>query len=327
VTRMLATINRKDCHERPPDWRWQRVGELQAAGERIRKSSDHDNLSQLNRFRRRLNRANSQSDMNALLASYPALYTAWTIYDNPAREKKGELEARILSQEPFDLIAAKLNLSEEAVAAYEMYFFNVTDLLSAPGYVTHQIFGKAVHAGLAEHQYDLLWKMYGYWCGPMVLDAMIYKFNGPPRPESTESVSALWIDDVSEVVRMNTAILMRQRPTDWERQVEVGNMFLRMLELERNASGGGGIGQEAILENVNAMMERLPWQKYDLGVQNIADATDDIEAIEMLGFGLRSHELAAISIGNVPNELRHMIDSAVYPKLEDEDEQNNPEAN
>jgi len=264
--------------------------------------------------------------MTQLMNSWPVLYEAWVIYqDTEAITIKGEIEARILAKEPFADIARKATVSEDAVTAYELYFFNVADRLEAPSYITHQVFGKSVQAGLAERDYDLLWKMYGYWCGPMVLDALIFKFNNPSRPETAESVSALWGDDFSESVRMNTAIMMRQKTTEWEHQVEVGNLYLRMLEIERSAGSGGGIGQEAILENVNAMMDRLPWRKYDLGIKSIDEAGTEIERVEMQGFGLRSVEIAMFGVGAPPESLQHLIEGAVYPVIEDaENEQANP---
>ena len=102
-------------------------------------------------------------------------------------------------------------------------------------------------------------------------------------------------------------------------------MYLRMLELERSAASGGAGGSEAIYANINAMLERLPWQKYDLGVRHPDEAETQVERIEMRGFGLRSAELAMVSIGMPPPELEHLIEGAVYPVIKDvQNEQNNP---
>jgi len=318
VTRVLATINRQDCYERPPDWRWRRAGELYETGIGVRRHRDQTNMWKIFRFRRQLEMVNDPQRNVVLQNQYSDIHTAWSIYqDTENRGLKSEIEARILAQESFDDIAGKVAIAGGAATAYEQYFFNVTDRLSAPGYITHQIFGRSVQAGLAEREYDLLWKMYGYWCGPMVLDALIYKFNRPSRPETAESVSAHWIDDFKETVRMHGAIIMRMQPADWEKQMEIGNLFLRVLELDRNAGSSGGIGSEAILENVNAMMERLPWQKYDLGVRAPEEAATETEQIEMCGFSVRSAELAMFSIGKPPAELAHLIEGAVYPNPED----------
>jgi len=315
----LVTINRKNAHDRPPDWRWQRVGELLPHRTTTpRRDRDHDDISLLFVFRKRLEHANTSDDILAVINRYPDLYTAWRVYHiAEARETRGELEARILAQESVDTIARKVALTCEAVTAYEKYFFNVTDRLDAPGYITHIIFGRSVQTGLAEREYDLLWKMYGYWCGPFVLDAIMYHFNNPSRPESSENVGALLNSDINETLRLRTAMLMRQRPADWERQVEIGNMYMRMLELERNANAGGP-GDEAILQNVEAMLNRLPWRKYDLGIRSPDEATTEAERIEMGGFGLRSPELAMFGIGKPPAGIQHLIEGAVYPASKDE---------
>jgi len=318
LTRALLTNNAIDAYDRPTDWRWRRAGELIRIERGLRRDRDHNRMVDIFRFRKQVEAANTPEKLLFLQNKNADIYTAWSIYqDNADSGRRGEIEARILAQEPYKDIARKMALTSDAVTAYELYFFNVTDRLDAPGYLTHQVFGRSVQTGLAEREYDLLWKMYGYWCGPKVLDMLIYKFNNPSRPETAESVTALWTDDISETVRMNTAIAMRQKPVDWERQIEIGNMFLRMVEIERNAGSGGGIGTEAILENVSAMMERLPWKKYDLGIRSPEEAETEIERIEMRGIGLRSAELAMFGVGCPPPGFQHLMDAAVYPTIED----------
>ena len=44
-------------HERPPDWRWQRAGELLERGLPLRRDRDHSGISEIKHFRRLLDMA------------------------------------------------------------------------------------------------------------------------------------------------------------------------------------------------------------------------------------------------------------------------------
>ena len=54
-----------------------------------------------------------------------------------------EIEARLLAQQPYKMIAERTCYSEDALRLYESWFFNIHDRLTSPSYITHTIFGKA----------------------------------------------------------------------------------------------------------------------------------------------------------------------------------------
>jgi len=305
----LITTLRKDSSRRPPAWRWQRVGMLLEDGRRnIRRDRDQDQIAEIFRFRKLLERCQTDSDHMILAYSAADLYEAWSSWEDDDQLQKWELEARLLSGEPYEAIAQKLCLTRAAVTAYERYFFNVSDRLDAPGYITHQVLGESVQAGLAERAFDTLWKMFGYWCGHMPLDHLAYKFNKPSRPETIEGVEALWMDDISSTLKMRTAIAARITPINWQTGLEILNVYFRMLEMEKGLSSGGG-GNESILDNVQSLFGYMPWTKQHVGVA----AQTHIEQHERGGAIFRAAELSLYGATGVPTNLQHLMSSAQYP--------------
>jgi len=319
-----AVILRKRSAQRPVTWRWDRAGYLlEKAADyiaahrkppRIRRDRDHDNIVEIYLFRFAIEQCETEGDHIALVDMRPHVYEAWSIFKQANRTTRWELEARLLAGEPPEDIARKLATTCEAVTAYEQYFFNVTDRLTAPGYLTHQVFGQSIQAGLAERNYDLLWKAIGYWCGPFALDHMIYKFNQPSRPETTTGVSALWDDHLTDAMRLKTVIAAHTMPVNMQTQEGIFSIYQRMLELER-AGEGGGIGGEAMMENVRVMFEHMPWNKMATGPDG-AIPTTATAVFEKQTVLLRASELSLFGRAGIPAPLQHLLTTAEYPAIE-----------
>jgi hypothetical protein len=310
----LLTQNSKDSFNRPPDWRWKRAGEILNESNDVRRDYGQDDIATVAAFRSSMMTATTRRHQLGIKNHYPDLYDAYTLYSNDDdRDMRYELEARLLANEPIEVIAGKLALPCGAVVAFEKYFFNVADRLNSAGYITHYVFGRSVQAGLAERQYDLLWKMFGYHCGGDVLDVMVTKFNGPPRPETPEDIRAMWTDDLKDTLRMKAAVAARIMPINFQTYDALLNIYFRMVEAEQDGSTGGGAGHEGMLDNVKRMMDELPWEKRVPGAREIAG--DRLSKIEAGGTMFRARELALYTTEAPPDELKALVASARFPEV------------
>lgn len=313
---MSLLINRVDNLRRPPDWRFQRAGELvDTAG----RAATRDDAAVRNcyRFRRRLSRCQNDSDMLAALDSYPDMYEAYMIYDasDDPQEYRWELEARVLARESAEAIQRKMGISAAVIDAYITNFFDVVDRLDHQSIIVHTVMGKSVQAGLAERDHDCLWKMFGYWAGPMILDAYIYKFNTPTQPETADGVSAFWSDDAKEQLRMKASVAVRTMPVNWQTREQILAFWQKIVELEIQA-GQAGVGTETFVANVQALTDSIDWQAYK--PDEHGKLTGPAAQIETKGVRLRAAELTMIGMGEKPTGLEHLVHTAVFPGDNDE---------
>jgi len=313
-----ASINRKICATRPADWRWRRAGEQLEHGDPVKRDRDQDGMIKIKRFRRAIDRADTERKQVAVECKYPALYAAWEIYNfEEGFSTRCALEAYILAREPFEIVARKLAIPREVVMEYEKYFFSVADRLDANAYISNQILGRQIQTGLAERHFDLLWKMYGYNAGPKIVDALINRFNNPSRPETPEDVSAFWGNDAREQLRMKAAIAVRTTSLNFQTSPEILNLFFRMEEGDKDSGTGGGGASESILENVTRMLDGLPWHRRRHGMGDITG--NQILQIEDTGVVMRASELALYGSAGVPQEMKDIILSAQFPEARADD--------
>lgn len=244
-----------------------------------------------------------------MLDAHTDLYEAHGIYKEAAYQNfRFEIEARVMANEPVAGIGRKLGVSPAIISAFEACFFDVRSRLDAQSYIKQCVLQPAAIAGLKSREYDLLWKMYGYWGGPAVLDALIYGMNSPSKPDSPASVAAFWQDDIADQVRLKAALAMRKMQVDSQTQQEIVNAYQKMLELERTAGEGKGTN-EAMLTNINAMLGELPWRKY----QRTEAALTEADKFDAADVNLRSMQLIAAGSGGVPADLHAVLMSAKFP--------------
>jgi hypothetical protein len=104
-------------------------------------------------------------------------------------------------------------------------------------------------------------------------------------------------------------------PVSWQTQEAIMNLFFRMQEMERNAGDGGS--QAAVDENVRVFMENLPWAKGPMETPDIPATANLSERMDVTGVTLRAREMSLIALGQVPQGLSHLVDSAVFPEKQD----------
>lgn len=307
---------RRSNPRRPVDWRWQRACHLLESGGSLVKHRDDSEIKLAKEFRSAIQSATTENQHLAIMDKWPALYEAWNLYQSEEdHETRYELEARLLARQTGEEISLKLAVTPETTALYESVFFHVTDRLNVPGYVTHTVMGNAIQRGLAQRHYDLLWKMFGYWGGPLVLDHLIYQFNKPVTPDTKEGVENFWSEDVKQHLMLKSSLAARMAPINWQTSLEIVNMYMRLIEIEGNAGAGAGGGGDAAVRALDGMLSQMPWTKAIH--RRTPESNEVISYYDSKGVGLRSEDLLLVGSGGDLNPNRQaLLEAAEYPVAE-----------
>jgi hypothetical protein len=278
---------------------------------RVPGSPDNDPyVLKARRFIGQLSSCRGEKDYLVVLDNDPDSFYAWDLRDG-MEAVRWEVEARLLANETIETISKKVCLSAGAIRTYEAWFFNVLDRLESPGYLTHTVFLPATQRGLTSRAYDCLWKMFGYWGGPMVLDLMIYQFMPAPRPDNRKTTRAFFGEDVCDTLHVKASIAMRTMPINWQTQIEIVNTYMHMVELEKNAQMGGG-GGSSMLANMETALRGLS-AYWSCNVPAI-DMEDPVAIADAGRYSLRASEL--LLLGSNPDAIKTiepLAMSAVYP--------------
>ena len=249
---------------RPPEWRWRRAMSLhdQVPGAMLpsRRVDGLDGFKWITaavRFYREYSRATTESAKAALAERRPEIFWAYWAWSsvNPI---KWIIEAQILARSNDHAVGFRCNMPPKYVAAYEALFFNVRDKLQHRSYILNCVIGKAIHDGLSEREYDLLWKLYGYFLGPCIVDALEGKFANPTWCGDPVNVGAAVMDDAIGTLKLKAALATKTVRVDSHTQLAIMDAFTKFVEIERTTDSAGK-AQEQILGHISAMMTTLPF--------------------------------------------------------------------
>ncbi len=228
----------------------------------IARRRDDPWICQAARFKRDHDNCREDMDWYTLADKYPDMTWAYDIAFNDnqgvGNPLRSEVEARILAREPFERIARRASTSPGVIEAFEAVFFHVTDRLDDEAFVIHQVLGPGIYQGFRADDYDLVWKLFGYRCGPVVLDVLVGVVGPAGRPEGPDEVRAALADLTRDGLRRQALLAVTTLRLNGFTAVEVVDKFLKQTELDRQAQGGGaGEVGEGLLANVSAMMTSL----------------------------------------------------------------------
>lgn len=245
VKRHLPPQYLKNYPQRVPDWRWQQA----ASG--LPLEDENDPFLKLARdFYNDWKRAAETQDYGYLYAVYKDFYIAWEIFTDGEGLRKSELEARILARESFDDIAKKMGLTKEAIVYYEAVFFNVTDKLDSPSYILHHALDSDFPTSLNFE--SGFWKFYGYWCGPKILDLLIYR-NIPKQLGEDADFDRIMLQNLQQ------RLIIMLTMDDFKNKRD----FLKMFELySKRAEAIGGLAkstEQTILNKIGEVLISLKW--------------------------------------------------------------------
>lgn len=158
---------------RRPEWRWLRAEFLAATRRRRDPRIDDDWVVDARTTLR--NRGCGQPKV----AAVEAAREIWT--GDPA--VKGELEALLLTAEPFDRVAGRFGLPASVVEAYAAVFFAVRPMRRATDWLLTRAVGYSPFRGFTGPQPAAAWKLAALAGGPVLLDVVIAATTGRPLPE------------------------------------------------------------------------------------------------------------------------------------------------
>lgn len=209
------------------------------------------------RFKREYDAATTELAKESVATTYPDIFWAHWVWSS-ANPLKHSVEAHILAREEDSEIGFRCNLTPDVVQAYESLFFNVREKIDHRKYIINCVFGPTIHKGFSEREFDLIWKLYGYFLGPYVLDLIEDKFPSSVWCGTPEGARLAIADDAVTTLKLKSALAAKTVAVNAQTQMALIDQFTRFEEIERN-SDSQGKAQEQILENIHAMLTGLPF--------------------------------------------------------------------
>ena len=311
-----------DSPFRLPDWRWQLSGYV--VQQRYTPSPERlsDNYFHLCcTLRRGKERENQVRGSRCYNTNYNGKLRSITLalgFYNDDSLLKTELEARLLANEDYKSIARKLGTTPKVITTYERCFFNVADRLDSPSYITHRVIGKEIHFGATSRTFQAIWRLYGYWAGPAVVDALAHAYSQDVRPTTQDGVDSLFRADFDRQLTMKAAMYLRGIGYDGESLEKVSQLYLRLAAM-RESQGGASAQEAAFLQHVQLLLDGLSLRRAQAG--RIEQDSPTVVLDQGAGT-LRAAELATVgALGHVPEHLQHMVEELSFPDIESEPEE------
>lgn len=292
-------IPHKDDPTRPGDWRWLRAAFLIKHRRYARPGDDDEDTLTIKRYQ--LARARCIGETGELYISHrhPGLYWAERVRSNLNHDARWIIEARLLAEEPLESIATKVSCSRDTVLWYEKAFFNVLPYLEQGDYIVSSILGKSAQQGIRERDYDLLWKLYGYTCGPHMLDAVICPFGRKAHILGPDQVDAAQNDIVRGNLR-NKAVLASSNVPVAYNQMHILETWTKLQEIEKNNSGDSA--QRLIVTNISAAITSLRFT-----TERPAEVEPSLAYYDLQSAELRANELIDVASGNETEAHRQAV--------------------
>ncbi len=304
--------------ERPPDWKWRRAmgavaGTEPGPSRRWDKDANAGWIKRAIRFIERYEDATTVDKKYALADKFPDIFWAHKMFVSTTNIIKYSIEAHVLAGSTNRDIAMRTNCADKTVDTYCQLFFDVRDRLGCTQWVVHSIIGVSVHNGLAERQYDLLWKLYGLMMGPQMLDALETKFVNPNRPATADAVGNAIEDDVVSTMKLKASLAAKGVSANNATYGMLLDRFIGFVEIERN-SDSQGQAQSSILQTVDTMLNKLPFRvglptERINGRVHVITPKTEVEEFEQTAVELTYAELMQASAGQNllhPDKLRAM---------------------
>jgi hypothetical protein len=297
---------------RPADWRWQLATFFQRERMRVTRSRGGKYVAQAKNFAIAWDAASTTADRYTVINEHKSLFEAWSIFMATGSVQNGrwELEARLLAGQSYEEIANTAGIPVDVIEVYERTFFDVRSRLNKPGLIVHAVIKPSLTKGISDRDAGPFWKLFGYCCGPGILDQLIYGFSSRQRPSSSSELKAWMSDDIREQLKLKAMIAIHCMQINWQTQSEVMNLYQRMIEFAAHIGSDGG--DDTLKAGIQAMLENLPWTRSAAE----AAAKGLVNDLENNGVGLRADELMLVAAGQTPTGLKESMASAVFPPRE-----------
>jgi hypothetical protein len=334
----------KFCYFRSPNWRYNRVLEIQEYG-RLHGHAGHLSVSDdaetkaIFKFKKQLD--GSQPDSPARtriiyqnLGHYLAYQFHEKRHDAVGITSVATLEARILSGATDQEIAADFGTLPDMPKWYEATYFNVRDRLKCHDWILNFVLMPSVRAHLGIQQpgeapvsapfFDVTLKFFAYYGGSIILDRVLSGFRRNDHATAYEDESA-WITNQTNMrLKQIMAAATTTLTVNKYNITELMHVYARILEIEKSNATPAAKGDQ-FLRAMGSMLVELPFCVGDAGakqVENTAIQVYDDSAAE-----LRDNEIMLVSADRKPASVQHVEKLTMPPPRRRPDQESKNDQN
>ena len=311
---------------RAVDWRWQRAVEI-VDGNGIPATRRKDEpigykwINKAVRFNAAL-RDSIDSDyrMIELSEAEPDIFWAWYMWER-LRAMRASVEARILARCTNDEVGIHCGIPPSYIEAFEALFFNVREKMYHRSYILHCVIKPVVSRGLTDREYDLLWKLYGYFLGPHVVNALESQFVDASWCGTPDAVHSALTDDAISTMKLKAALATKTVAVNTHTQLALMDQFSKFVEIERTTDSSGK-AQDQILDHVSALMTTLPFNVGGRDPRGSVLPFNPVQGYEKTAMELTYEETMRVSVnqtilhGDVLKKLEFPVTESTQ-KIED----------
>lgn len=266
----------------PPNWRWERASLLRT-GTAVRVRKEDKWVKLIRQFQIRIMKAKTPAEHERIEIKYPGLYNAWLIWINSQPDTKFTIEAYLCSGASISDIAQRCRVALETIVCYSHMFYDVVDRLENSAYMVNVAFRKSIHSGLAERDYDLLWKLIGYLGGCKSLDVWLRfdeRSNIATEREAKAKIESLF----RSVTNAKALTAMMTIPVAYNQEV-IFSTYAKLKDIEQKTEGPNSY--DAIANSLNALVEGIG---FNLGKPKPGKEKQVFEKFDRAGIELRASE-------------------------------------
>lgn len=275
-----------------PNWRWERARMLREEGRYVRRKKEDPWVVLISKFQKELDAAKTLIAHERLARRYPALYWAWQIYRHSLKDTRWGVEAFLCAATPLKHIADFYHQDTETIGAFAFMFFDVIGKTDHKLYMMNEVLGRSVATGVAEREYDLLWKLIGILKGPILLEVFVKKDRTPGPVTSFSNAGpamhGLWRDAVT--TKAYSAI--HSLPVSYNQEI-IFNTMTKITELEKS-SEDPQLKQGLIMNQISGLFQSLT---FNFGRPDRVVDAQEMKAYDECGAELRADESFQLSVG------------------------------
>ena len=257
------------------------------------------------------------STQMTVVDNHPALAWAHAIYSNTDQSHvRCVVEARILARQTNAEIAARVGTEEDIIDIYEKVFFSVRDRLQYSDYIFQVVMGKTLHASLSTvDNYGILWKLFGYAGGPLVLDAISRRIVNPTWVSRPEETLAFFHDVAVSTMKQRAAVAAATIAVNSHTNMAILESFVKYVEVERMTDGAGK-SESQLLNNVSDMLGGLK-SAFVVGTRKDTLSLNGYSVFDSSAVELRGEEMLQLAAGGLVADQAALL-SVEYPPINQE---------
>lgn len=295
---------------RPADWRWQRALLIVSGDLRPNRMFDDRHVQNLTRFARQVFNDDRADARERLALKEPDLFWAYMLNVQDDIARRAEVEARVIANQPRSQMAVATGIPESTLLAYETNFYDVREKLGHNSYVLHTLVGTAMHRGIQERDYPLVWKYIAATFGVYAFEAFMKQAIQPSKPKDATGVRACFADAGYNALLRKQMLAATGIPLTQFTQTQVLEVYAKFVEMERVAGQNSAAGSSMIINNVQQVLAMLP---LDIGTY----AKPQVDTPALAAYDLSSEELStprliAAARGVLPDDVGPM--NLKYPE-------------